>query len=137
MGVNLSFNNIQTEAPKLKKLRVEKSKISSFKGIRNLTALNSISMFHSGLDALPNEWQGLSCLNKIHIHSHSFGRLDLSKINLHELTCIEEIQFTTIINEIIGIPEGTGKVKLKKSKKYTFSKGSFFNFFHILLLDLS
>ena len=115
-GVNLSFKDIETEVSNLTRMRVEKSKVTNFNEIRNLSELNSIYMFHSGLDSLPKNWKNLSCLKKININSHSWGQLDLSEINLHQLNCIEEIEFTTIIDQITGIPEGTDEKSLKKIK---------------------
>ena len=89
--------------------------LDSFSKMSNLTALH---LAYSSFDTFPKHFEKLSCLNELTLgaYSYSYGKIDLTQIDMSNHKCLNKIHIVSWSNTFKGIPKGLKKSNIKDLK---------------------
>lgn len=134
----INYNNTQGLElfPKLRKIRAEgerflidensawiskieifhanKTEISGLKSFKQMPNLKEMKISFSGFDVFPSDFSSLKCLNYFQTGAHTFGEIDLSKLDLSEMPCLKFVEFHSWRTNIKGIPTGIDQIETVK-----------------------
>lgn len=120
------LNNIEV-------IHSNKTKFVGLNSFKQLPNLKELKISFSGFEPFPKDFESLKCLNYFQTGAHRFGDIDLNKINLSNMNCLEYVEFHTWWENLKGIPKGIdniSKVKIhhgnltKKEKEILKNKTS-------------
>ncbi|KAA3622837.1 MAG: hypothetical protein DWQ02_25495 [Bacteroidetes bacterium] len=100
------WDSTTTWIQNLEVIIANKTSIAGLNSFRRIPNLKQILLSFSGFEEFPQDIGFLECLSFVDIGAHTFGSIDLSKINFSQSNCIQEIAFHSWHKNITGLPIG-------------------------------
>ena len=105
--------NLENNPKWLKNIEIihaEKSQFNGLKSFNQLPNLKELKFAFSGFDKFPSDFENLQCLKHFETGAHQ-GKIDLSKINLKNMPCLQYVKFHSWRKNLTGIPMNIDRIK--------------------------
>ncbi len=95
-------------------IHINKTSFSGLISFDQMPNLREIRMSFSGFDTFPSDFENLKCLTYFQTGAHTFGEIDLTKLDFTNMPCLRHVEFQSWKKNILGIPNGLKKVETVK-----------------------
>lgn len=108
------WDSTTTWISQLQVIIANKTSISGLKSFGQMPHLRQILLSFSGFDEFPKDLGSLECLSFVEMGAHTFGTINLSKIDFSQSDCLKEIEFHSWRENLSGLPKGLKNIPQAK-----------------------